>query len=59
MRTVFVAYNNVAREKGRNKKLPEITVSIAAGLPRRAEGRQMRDPPQALVKNLGVRYADA
>ena len=43
----------VAREKGETK-MPEITVSMAAGRTDEQKAGMMRDITQALVKNLGV-----
>src|SRR4030088_1916963 len=45
--------SDVAREKGENK-MPEITVSMAAGRTDEQKAGMMRDITQALVKNLGV-----
>jgi 4-oxalocrotonate tautomerase len=53
MKTVFVAKSDVARAKGA-KKMPEITVSMAAGRTDEQKAGMMRDITQALVTNLGV-----
>src|SRR4030081_3210591 len=45
--------SDVAREKGETK-MPEITVSMAAGRTDEQKAGMMRDITQALVKNLGV-----
>src|SRR5437660_8553496 len=49
--------SDVAREKGETK-MPEITISMAAGRTDEQKAGMMRDITQALVKNLGVE-ADA
>ena len=41
-------------EKQREKNMPEITVSMAAGRTDEQKAGMMRDITQALVKNLGV-----
>ena len=41
-------------EKRGSKKMPEITVSMAAGRTEDQKAGMMRDITQALVKNLGV-----
>src|SRR5260370_30836859 len=43
-----------AYAKNREKKMPEITVSMAAGRTEEQKAGMMRDITQALVKNLGV-----
>jgi len=43
-----------SRKQKREKKMPEITVSMAAGRTDEQKAGMMRDITQALVKNLGV-----
>ena len=45
--------DDVRKDKGR-EKMPEITVSMAAGRTDEQKAGMMRDITQALVKNLGV-----
>src|SRR3984957_12956880 len=52
MRLVFVA--SVRSKKKGRAKMPEITVSMAAGRTDEQKDGMMRDITQALVKNLGV-----
>ena len=41
-------------EQGEKRKMPEITISMAAGRTEEQKAGMMRDITQALVKNLGV-----
>jgi 4-oxalocrotonate tautomerase len=44
----------MTKAKQRERKMPEITVSMAAGRTDEQKAGMMRDITQALVKNLGV-----
>src|SRR6516164_10160768 len=48
------ASRNGRASQNREKKMPEITVSMAAGRTDEQKAGMMRDITQALVKNLGV-----
>ena len=52
MRTEFVAIET--QQEQRERIMPEITVSMAAGRTDEQKAGMMRDITQALVKNLGV-----